>query len=102
MCEDGGRGAERAVEKNLFWRIGHVIRSADHVADVHVDIVYDNAKMVCGTSVGAQQDEVLNRLALDGDFAEDGIIERHRSLRNFEPDRAAIAAGEPLAYFIGR
>ena len=71
----------------------------DRLSAIYED--HDDAKVVRGAAIGAEQDEVLNRVAFNRDFAEDGIVERHRSFRHFEPDGAALAAGEPFAHFIG-
>src|SRR5260370_19466003 len=46
--ENGNFRAQRAVEQNLFGRVGNVIGSANHVGDAHVHVVHDGAHLVHG------------------------------------------------------
>ena len=59
MAIDGRFGAERADHVDLPWRIVDVVIAANHVRDLHVQIVDDDAKVVRRRSVAAGDDQVI-------------------------------------------
>ena len=64
-----------AVEVDLLRRVGHVVVAADDVGDAHLHVVHDDAEVVDGGPVGAQDDEVVELPVARRDGAEDTIVE---------------------------
>ena len=52
-----------------------VIVAADHVRDAHVDVVHDDAEVVDGRAVRAQDDEVVELGVLEDDAALHEIVD---------------------------
>src|SRR5437879_13342773 len=67
-----------------------MICASDDVADAHVDVVHHDAEMVCRMFVGSQQYEILDRIALDGDFTEHRVLVLYGSFRNSETNSTFI------------
>src|SRR5215471_11337616 len=63
------------------------------VADPHIDVVHDDAEMICRMFVRTQQDEIFDRLTFDGDLAEYRVFKCHASFRNSESDGAFVFIG---------
>jgi hypothetical protein len=78
-----------------------VIAAANDMSDPHLDIVNDNAYVICRLPVGSQENEVFDHVARDRDFSDDGIVERHRTVRYFESNGTALPVFEPAFDFIG-
>src|SRR5207247_6136756 len=51
---------ERLVQKDLFRRIGYVVRTANDMGNLHVDVIDHNSQMIGGHAVRAQQHEVFD------------------------------------------
>ena len=87
MAIDGSVGTERADHVDLARRIVDVIVAADHVRDLHVQIVDDNAEVVGGRAVAAGDDQVVElvvgdldaalHLVVPGDNSRKRILESH-------------------------
>src|SRR5204862_3575222 len=61
-------------------RVRQVIVPADHVGDPHRDVVHDDAEVVRGRPLGADEDPVV----------ELAVIERHRTVDQVVHDRRAL------------
>ena len=61
--------------------------AADHVRDGHVHVVHDDGQVVGGVTVGAQDHEILDGRAVEGDGAVDGVVERRPARANFDSQR---------------
>src|SRR5438094_3854979 len=86
MREHRQRGTKRAVKQDLLRRIRNVIRATDDVADPHVDVVYDNAQVICRMFIRSEEHKIFDRVAFNRDLTEYGIFIRHASRWNPEPD----------------
>ena len=53
------RVAERLVAEDLLRRVREVVVAADHVGDLHRDVVHDHAEVVGRRAVGAHEDPVV-------------------------------------------
>src|SRR5260370_11514302 len=86
--ENGNLRAQRAVEQNLFGRVGNVIGAANHVGDAHVHVVHDDAHLVHGLAeffilsgdrravnafARTDQDEVFDFVVGKFAFAKNGV-----------------------------
>src|SRR5216110_1270248 len=45
VTKNWGHSTERPIDRELFGGVGNVIVAADHVRDVHVDVVDDDGKI---------------------------------------------------------
>ena len=80
--------SERPVEEDLRGGVGEMVLPADHVADLHGVVVGDDGEVVGGDAVGADDDEIADRLALKGHRPADEVLEGDRSRLHAEtPDR---------------
>ncbi len=66
-----------------------------------LDIVHHDADVIRRLAVGSKQDEVLDHVAGNGDFANHCIAERHGTFRYFEAHRCPLAVFQPLSCFGG-
>ena len=73
----GQFGAERAQDVDLARRVVHVVVAADHVADLHVPVVDDDAEVVGRRAVGARDDQVVEFVVADRDRALDHVVPGH-------------------------
>ena len=72
-------GAERAEEQHVLRRIREVIVAARDVRDLHVDVVDDDGEVIGRIAVGAEQDEVVDQVALELHVAADEVMELDRA-----------------------
>src|SRR5207245_8297777 len=71
---DRNLGAERADDIDLPRRIVDVIVAANHMGDVHVEIVDDDAKVVRRNAIAAYDNQVVKLGVADLDVALDLIV----------------------------
>ena len=78
-----------------------MVGAADHVRDFHVEVVHDDAQVVGGIAVGTEEHEVLDFAVLDGDAAENEVVEAGLAgVRDAEAERRGstfCAPAFPLA-----
>ncbi len=72
--------AQRPEDIDLARRVVDVVVAADHMGDVHVEIVDHHAEVVGRHAVGAQEHEIVQLAVGDRDLALDQIVERRRSI----------------------
>ena len=65
----------RLRRADLAQRVGQVLLGADDVADGHQGVVDGHAEIVHGLAVGAQDDEIAERVSVPGHLAADGIVD---------------------------
>ena len=83
MRERRHRGAERAEEQDVLRRVREMIVAARDVRDGHVDVVDDDGEVIRRIAVGAEQNEVVDQIALELHVAADEImkLDRRRAAR---------------------
>ncbi len=76
-----------------------MVLPADYVADLHGVVVCNHGEVVGGDAVGADDDEIADRLALEGHRPADEVLEGDRSWLNAEtPDGlTSLRAELPLS-----
>src|SRR5258708_28860377 len=62
---DRGHRAERAINGQLLGRIGDMIVAAEHVGDLHVDVIHDHGRSEEHTSELQSPDHLVCRLLLE-------------------------------------
>ena len=72
--------AERAQHVDLARRVVDVVVAADHVRDLHVVVVDDDAEVVGGRAVGARDDQVVELAAVERDRAVHHVVDDHLPL----------------------
>ena len=86
MRERRHRGAERAEEQHVLRRVREMVVAARDVRDGHVDVVDGDGEVIGRIAVGAEQDEVVDQLALELHVAADEVVKLDRSRRHGEAD----------------
>ncbi|EWS63858.1 hypothetical protein Y695_02907 [Hydrogenophaga sp. T4] len=71
--------AERFEDVDLARRVVHVVVTADHVGDGHVDVVHHHAEVVGGCAVGARDHQVVEFVVADLDQALDLVVPGHHT-----------------------
>src|SRR5262245_10059831 len=84
------RLAQRAVEKDLFWRIRNMVCATHNVSDPHVGVIDNDPHVVSRIAIGSDQNEVLDGVAADRYFTEDFILENNRPIGNLEANGPAF------------
>ena len=80
--------SEGAVDQHLAMRVRQVLLGADDVRDLHLMIVDDDGEVVRRQPVGADQDEVAERLLPPRHLAADHVVDRHVAVvRHVEAQR---------------
>ena len=80
------------VQLNLAWRVGQMIVASYNMADLHLDIVHDHAKIVRRSSVRSRNDQVIELAILKNDIAFNKIIDNRGSkLKRAESDCIRLA-----------
>ena len=85
-ANDGTVGAERAEEQHVLRRVREMVVAARDVRDGHVDVVDDDGEVIGRIAVGAEQDEVVDQLALELHVAADEVVKLDRARRHREAD----------------
>ena len=85
------RRAEGLEQLGVLARVRQVVLAADHVRDLHRDVVDDVHEMEHRVAVGADDDEILLLGALDP--AADGVVDDLRLAGDLEVDRAVLLVG---------
>ena len=73
--ERGHGRAEGLVDHDLARGVGQVIVAADDVGDLHHGVVDDGREVVRGRAIGAEDDEVVELLGVEGHLAMDGVVD---------------------------
>src|SRR5438105_15866458 len=71
-----------------------MVRATNHVADAHVDIIDHHAEVIGRMFVRAEQDEIFDRVAFDGNFTKDRVVVADSAFRDPEADGAYIVIRE--------
>src|SRR3989449_621517 len=89
----GDRVAERLVAEDLLRRVRQVVVAANHVRDPHRDVVHDDAEVVRGRAVRADEDPVVEPTVVERDRAVDQVVhDRRARVRDPEAERPGIQA----------
>ncbi len=97
------RCAERVILQQLLGRVRNVVGAADDVRHAHVEIVSDDAEVICRDLVGAQQDEIFDLAVGELQVAEHCIVPAGRAVeRNCEPHRRVRSHGFSRGRFLRR
>ena len=101
--ERGGRGAQGLVHHDLARGVGQVVVAADDVGDAHHGVVHHGREVVGGGAVGAEDDEVVQRVRLERDVAVDGVVHHNVAAvqRHLDADGVRLA-GVHAALRLGR
>ena len=102
VAEGGEGAAQGVVEENLFGRVGDVIVAAQHMGDLHGDVVGDHCKVVGGRAIAAQNDKVVDAVVLEADGSMYKIVPGGFALGNPEADGKGIAGLDAAALLGGR
>ena len=91
-------GPERLVELDVFRRVREVVLAADHMRELHLDVVHHIHEMENPRAVRAADRHVgvrgrVRHVELDPPANQ--VLHHHRLPRGTEPDRAAILVGVP-------
>ena len=73
--ERGHGRAEGLVDHDLARGVGQVVVAADDVGDLHHGVVDDGREVVRGRAVGAEDDEVVELLGIEGHLAVNGVVD---------------------------
>ena len=76
MAKNRGHVTQRAVHGDLLGSIRDVIVAAEHVGDLHVDVVDDHGEVVERRAVRPENHEVTDVLALEADTAMYRVLPR--------------------------
>ena len=87
--------AERLPQQLLLGRVREVLVAADDVGDPHLDVVDDVGQHEDRGAVGAQQDEVLDRLVGELDVAADDVVDDGRPVGDAEAQHPPRPRAEP-------
>ncbi len=95
MCANAGVGiAERAVALHLLRRVREVVVAADHMGDLHGDVVHHHAEVVGGGPVRAHEDPVVELAMVEDHRAVQEILHHRLALgRHAQPQRVGLARG---------
>ena len=89
--------ADGADDVDLLRRVRDVVLAADHVRDPVPDVLERRGEVVGRPPVGAEDDDVLDRLVRDLDAAADDVVPAgHALVGHPEPDRALVLVGLAL------
>ncbi len=100
MRERRERRAERAVEQNLFRRVGDVVVAAHHDGDSHRDVVGHDREVVDRRPVRAENDEVLDVLVRERDPLVDHVVPLGRALGDAEANNVWLACSNSAFYLV--
>ena len=75
MGECGHGRAEGLVDHDLARGVGQMIVAADDVGDLHHGVVDDGREVIRGRAIGAEDDEVVELLGIEGHLAVDGVVD---------------------------
>ena len=73
--EGGHRRAHGLVDHDLARGVGEVVVTANDVGDAHQCVVHHGGEVVGGGTVGAEDDEVVELLGVEGDLTMDGVVD---------------------------
>ena len=91
----GDLPAEALIEQVVLRRGGEILRTAHHVRDAHEVVVNDVGKVVGRQTVALDEHLIVQRIVVDGDVAEDLVVEGGLpGLRNLLADDKGLAGGE--------
>ncbi len=96
VAEDGHRRPEGMVYLDLLRRVRDVVVAAEDVRDPHRDVVGDHREVVHRRPVGAEDDEVLEVLPVEGDRPVDRVLPRHLLVAHPEADRPVVEVRLPF------
>ncbi len=68
-----------------------MIIAANYVRDRHIDIIYNNRKMICGLVIGTEKDKIIHLTVIQSDFSMNQIQEGCFSGRHKETDGIGCA-----------
>ena len=73
--ERGNGGAEGLVNHDLARGVGQMVVAADDMGDLHHGVVDDGREVIRGRAIGAEDDEVVELLGVEGHLAVDGVVD---------------------------
>ena len=73
--ECGHGRAEGLVDHDLARRVGQMVVAADDVGNLHHGVIDDSREVIRGRAVGAEDDEVVELLGVEGHLAVDGVVD---------------------------
>ena len=73
-----------------------MVVAAQHVGDLHVDVVDHDGKVVQGRAIGAQNHEIADVLAFETDASVHRVVPRQLAGGDAQPDRVLLHVGLPL------
>ena len=88
--EPGRRDTEGLEEQHVLRCVRDVIIPANHMRDLHVDVVDDHREMVGGVPIRAQNHERLEVCIVEADGAVHLIVKRGGAFRDTESDGAFV------------
>ena len=95
--------ARRVVERELARGRAEQVLPAQHVGDLHEQVVDGRDQRVERGPAGAAEREVGDELGLEGDLAADQVVEGDLALGHPEPDdRLAVLGAEGLDLLVGQ
>ncbi len=93
---------QRVVQRHLARRARQQVLPAQHVGDLHEQVVDGRDQRVERVAVGAAEREVGDELGLERDLAADQVVERDRAVGHPEPhDRPAVLGPEGRDLLVG-
>ena len=106
MGKDRRRGAESAVEQDLFRGVRNVVGAANDMGDAHLDVVDNSAKLIggqggpaAGAASRAHEDEILDFVILHFAGTKHGVFEsRSGAQRNAKAYGWILMGGGGLAF----
>ena len=98
MGEAGRLRTERPVELDVLGGVGEMILSADHVGDLHLDVIDDTDEVEDPGSVRTAEREVGMGAwigQVEFDFSADLVVDDHLLAGGAESDRAVVLVEMP-------
>src|SRR5690625_1138616 len=95
MREGRELGSEGVVDHDLPGRIRDMVIAPDHMCDLQLDIIADDAEVEAPTAIRAADDEVLGIGMVEFEPAIDRVVPRGLPFGHMETDGKRLASGCP-------